>query len=263
MNGAQGMKTADRFNARTQAMVIGIEAGLPRLMLWWTIAASFACGIRVAFAATPIQGFAHHAMSLAPYVLVVAVPVASLMLALRWFPSGRTLPQPKTRLARFGRWRTIDPGEARALALYGASGIMASLLLGMLINIPVRALEFLAAMPATGDSPPAWFAILFALMLFDVVLFSSLYVIAFAAALRHVPLFPRLLAAIWGMDILMQTLIARVMGSIADLPPGVAVALHGLLEGNLKKILISMALWTPYLLLSRRVNLTYRSRVPA
>ena len=85
----------------------------------------------------------------------------------------------------------------------------------------------------------------------------------FVAALRHVPLFPRLLAAIWGMDILMQTLIARAMGSIADLPPAVAVALHELLEGNLKKVLISMALWTPYLLLSRRVNLTYRSRVPA
>ena len=257
------MKVADRFNARTQAMVIGIESGLPRLMLWWTVATSFACGIRVAFAATPIEGFAHHAMSLAPYALVVAAPVASLMLALRWFPSGRPLPQPETRLARFGRWRTIEPNVARSLPLYGASGIMASLLLGMLINIPVRTIEFLAAMPATGDSPPAWFAMLFALMLFDVVLFSSLYAVAFVAALRHVPLFPRLLAAIWGMDILMQTLIARAMGSISDLPPAVAMALHDLLEGNVKKVLISMALWTPYLLLSRRVNLTYRSRVPA
>ena len=255
------MKVADRFSARTQAMIIGIETRLPRLMLWWTIAASLGCGIRVAFAATPIQGLENHIMSLAPYVLVVGAPVASLMLALRWFPKGRTLPQPEIRLARFGRWRTIDPSEARALPLYGASGFMASLLLGMLINIPVRALEFLAAMPATGDSPPAWFAMLFALMLFDVVLFSSLYAVAFVAALRHVPLFPRLLAAIWGMDILMQTLIARAMGSIAYLPPAVAAALHGLLEGNVKKVVISMALWTPYLLLSRRVNLTYRSRV--
>lgn len=257
------MGLREKFGTKSQAMVVGIETGLPRLMLWWTIAASFACGIRVAFAATPVEGFAHHLMSLAPYVLVVATPVASLMLALRWFPSGRTLPQPETRLARFGRWRTIEPREARALPFYGASGLMASLLLGMLINIPVRALEFLAAMPATGDTPPAWFATLFALMLFDVVLFSSLYAVAFVAALRHVPLFPRLLAAIWGMDLVMQTLIARAMGSIADLPPAVAVALHGLLEGNLKKVLISMALWTPYLLLSRRVNLTYRSRVPA
>jgi hypothetical protein len=36
-----------------------------------------------------------------------------------------------------------------------------------------------------------------------------------------------------------------------------------MLEGNLKKVLISVAIWLPYLLLSRRVNLTYRLRVPA
>jgi hypothetical protein len=29
-----------------------------------------------------------------------------------------------------------------------------------------------------------------------------------------------------------------------------------------KKVLISMGLWLPYLLLSKRVNLTYRQRVP-
>ena len=34
------------------------------------------------------------------------------------------------------------------------------------------------------------------------------------------------------------------------------------LEGNVKKVLISMALWLPYLLLSTRVNVTYRRRVP-
>jgi hypothetical protein len=43
----------------------------------------------------------------------------------------------------------------------------------------------------------------------------------------------------------------------------VAEALHALLEGNVKKVLISMALWLPYLLLSTRVNVTYRHRVPA
>jgi hypothetical protein len=43
----------------------------------------------------------------------------------------------------------------------------------------------------------------------------------------------------------------------------VASALHTLLEGNVKKVLISMALWLPYLLLSTRVNVTYRHRVPA
>jgi hypothetical protein len=43
----------------------------------------------------------------------------------------------------------------------------------------------------------------------------------------------------------------------------VATALHGVLEGNVKKVLISVALWLPYLLLSKRVNVTYRHRIPA
>jgi len=47
-----------------------------------------------------------------------------------------------------------------------------------------------------------------------------------------------------------------------DLPRGVAAGLGAVLDGNIKKVLISAALWAPYLLLSRRVNLTYRSRAP-
>jgi hypothetical protein len=35
------------------------------------------------------------------------------------------------------------------------------------------------------------------------------------------------------------------------------------LDGNVKKVLISIALWLPYLLMSRRVNVTFRHRVEA
>jgi hypothetical protein len=94
------------------------------------------------------------------------------------------------------------------------------------------------------------------------VLFTSLYMIAFAAALRKVPLFPRLLLAIWLGDLAMQVGTAQMVAS-THLPPAVADALHNLLIGNVKKVLISMALWLPYLLLSTRVNVTYRHRVPA
>jgi hypothetical protein len=48
-----------------------------------------------------------------------------------------------------------------------------------------------------------------------------------------------------------------------DLPAEVANALHSLLEGNVKKVLISAGLWLPYLLLSTRVNVTFRHRLPA
>ena len=56
---------------------------------------------------------------------------------------------------------------------------------------------------------------------------------------------------------------AELVAGTPGLPPAVAGALHDLLDGNVKKVLISVALWLPYLLLSRRVNLTYRSRVAA
>ena len=256
------MRLLEGLNARSITFTRQLENGLPRLMFWWIIFASMACGMRAAFAATPVEGAASHVTQLMPYILVVAAPAVSMMLALRWFPRDADFAQPETRLALWGRWRGIAPAEARAMPHYGAAGLMASLLLGMLLNVPVRMLEFLAAIPALGDSAPEWLRLLFGLMLIDVVVFSSLYVIACVAALRHVPLFPRMLAAIWGLDLLMQVGIARVADGIIQFPPPVAHALADLLDGNLKKVLISAAIWCPYLLLSRRVNLTYRCRVP-
>jgi hypothetical protein len=185
------------------------------------------------------------------------------LLALRWFRDGDRQPQPATRLARFGRWRGVGSGEARAHPLYGASGMMVSLLVGMMLNVPVRAAEYLAAMPPLPAVAPAWLSTLHFAMTFDVVLFGSLYMVAFVAALRRVPLFPRLLVAIWIGDLSMQLLTAKMVTAAGGLPPAVASALHNLLEGNVKKVLISMALWLPYLLLSTRVNVTYRHRVPA
>jgi hypothetical protein len=126
----------------------------------------------------------------------------------------------------------------------------------------VRALEYFAAMPPVGEGAPRWLSALHFAMTFDVVLFTSLYMIAFVAALRCVPLFPRLLAAIWLGDLAMQVFTAELVLRAGHLPQGVAVALENLLTGNVKKALISIALWLPYLLLSRRVNVTYRHRVP-
>ena len=91
---------------------------------------------------------------------------------------------------------------------------------------------------------------------------AVLYLVALSA-LRRAPLFPRLLVAIWTGDLAMQLLTAQMVAAAGDLPASVGAALTGLLDGNIKKTLISVALWLPYLLLSRRVNVTYRGRVPA
>jgi hypothetical protein len=250
------------LHARSVALVDSLDANLRTIMLAWTVAASLACGIRIAVTAQQGAELTHKIAALLPYSLVVGAPVVSLMLALYWFRRGAAAPQPRTRLARFGQWRPISREEAERLPLYGVTGFMASLLVGMLINVPVRSLEFLAAIPAV-TMRPHWLGWLSTLMLADVVLLSSLYCIAFAAALRRLPHFPRLLACVWVADISMQILISRAMAAYANLPPQVGGALDHMLQGNMKKALISVALWAPYLLLSRRVNLTFRHRVPA
>lgn len=252
-----------KLNARSIALVRHLNVGLPRIMALWVLAASFAAGLRAAFPATPVSPGLEQYVQALPYLLVVAAPVGSLLLALGWFPANRLYAQPEIRLARYGRWRPVDCLTSRKLAMFGASGIMASLLIGILANIPVRAIEFIISMPALGGDAPIWFRTLFAAMLADVVIMTSLYAIAFVMALRHVPWFPRFLVLVWGLDILAQLGIAQIVVSTNDLPGDVAAHLHHLLEGNLEKVLISVALWLPYLLMSERVNLTYRQRVPA
>lgn len=263
--GSAGVKQIiDTLQHRSVAFVAKLDDNIRPMMLWWTILASFVCGLRLgAGPGLAASGSPIHLVSFLSYALLVAAPVVSLMLALHWFRDADRMAQPSTRLAVFGTWRPVSPARARALPLYGATGLMASLLVGLLINIPIRMLEFVTAIPALSGAAPAWLGSLYGLMFADAVLFSSLYAIAFVAALRHVPLFPRLLGAIWVADIAMQIFIAHGMAATDGLPRGVALPLEALLEGNIKKVLVSLALWAPYLLLSKRVNLTYRHRVPA
>ena len=250
-----------RMHAKSAALLLSLESRLSRIMLIWLGIAGLASAIRIA--TSPIKTIVPDFATFAPYLLLVFAPAVSMILALRWFADAHRMPQPATRLARLGRWRELEPGQARRHALYGTTGIMVSLLVGMLINVPVRAAEYLAGMPAISGPVPAWLGTLHMLMTADVVLLSSLYVIAFVAALRRVPLFPRLLAAIWMIDLAMQIATAQLVAVTPGLPPQVAEALHSVLNGNVKKVLISVALWLPYLLLSNRVNVTFRNRVPA
>jgi len=249
-----------KLRTKSAALLLSIEDGLPRIMTVWFALAMTGCAIRIA--ASPIKG-APDLSTFMPYILLVGAPLVSMALALYWFRDGDRLAQPATRLAIAGRWRNVSYDEARRHTLYGSCGIMVSLLVGMLLNVPVRSLEYLAAMPALAGHVPEWLSTLRFAMTLDVVLLSSLYTIAFVAALRRVPLFPRLLVTIWLVDITMQLVIARAVAATDGLPVPVADALHSLLDGNVKKVLISVCLWLPYLLLSKRVNVTFRHRVEA
>jgi hypothetical protein len=250
-----------KMTARSATLLVALDTRLDRILKFWLLGAGLLSAARIGFAPHPVAGAGFS--TFASYMLLVVAPFASTMLALYWFRDGHLQPQPAIRLAQAGRWQTLTRREAERHPLYGPSGILVSLLVGMMLNVPVRAAEYMAAMPPIPEGSPAWLQSLHFAMTFDVVLFGSLYMIAFVAALRRVPLFPRLLVAIWLGDLTMQLVTAEMVTRAGDVPPQVATALHGLLEGNVKKVLISVALWLPYLLLSKRVNVTYRSRVPA
>src|SRR3546814_17507468 len=66
------------------------------------------------------------------------------------------------------------------------------------------------SIPALGSYSPPWFVGLYSVMLADVVILSSLYMFAFAMALRLAPLFPRFLVMVWGIDLLAQISIAHL-----------------------------------------------------
>lgn len=252
---------SDRLRARSAALLLSLETSLDRIMKIWLFVALMVCSARVAAGPTGMANAG--AQSVLSYMLLVIAPVASIVLALRWFENADLHSQPAIRVAFPGKWRSVSLDEARGHSLYGASGIMVSLLIGLLLNVPVRAAEYLAAIPPIASEVPQWLSTLQVAMTFDVVAFTSLYSIAFVAALRRAPIFPRLLVAIWAGDILMQLVIASVVSAAPSLPGDVAHALHTLLYGNVQKVMISVCLWLPYLLLSKRVNVTYRRRVPA
>lgn len=243
--------------------VATLENGLPRIMLGWLAFIAIGGILRTMFAVSPIDGGLRLVQTMLPYILIGVAPIAAYYIANQVFPRGVLLQQPDIRLARYGKWQNVNVLTARQHPLFGPTGMMASLLIGMLINVPVRSLEFLAAVPAMNGNAPLWGQVLFAAMSADVVVMNFLYVICFVAALRCAPWFPRLLLVVWGIDIVSQLLMAQIVGSVAGLPQSVGAALGDLLEGNLKKVMISMAIWLPYLLLSDRVNLTYRSRITA
>jgi hypothetical protein len=246
---------------KSVSAVAWLDGGMPKIIMGWVAFIVVAGILRTSFSASPITSGVSLFQTVLPYMLLGLSPVAAYWIADQLFPRGLLMQQPEIRLSRIGKWRSVDVLVARANPIFGPTGMMASLLIGMLLNVPVRSLEFLAAVPAMNGNAPLWGQILFAVTTFDVVVMNFLYILCFMAALRCVPWFPRFLFVVWGFDISAQLFMAHVVAGTTGLPVGVGEALGNLLQGNMQKVMISMAIWLPYLILSERVNLTYRSRV--
>ena len=211
--------------------------------------------LRLANPASPIHNVWDAAPVLLAYSLIIAAPILGYLVGRHAFAGEVASAQPSYRFAVFGRWRSLSAADARGRAAFGPIGFMASLLVGMLLNVVIRAVEFFTAVPAMSWHAPAWGQALFAWMALDVVVTGFFYMVAFVMALRTVPLFPRMLLYAWMVDVLMQLIIAQRLAAVGGVPDRVVEPLLALLEGNVTKVLISAAIWLPYLLLS---DLSYR-----
>ncbi len=227
----------------------------------WIVTIMLATVAKVVTAPNPPRSFTAACIMSLPFLALAAAPVLGYRLAAGAFPRGRIADQPAIRLARIGAWRAAPRAELERTFMAGPGGFLVSLLAGILLNVPVRTLEFVAVVPAINPADPGWAHLLVLAMGCDVVLLNFAYAVCFVMALRGNPLFPRALVATWLIDIAMQLAIARVMGA-GGLPDGLVEPLGSLLRGNCLKVLISILLWLPYLILSRQVNLVFRHRVP-
>jgi hypothetical protein len=254
---------SDWLNRRSRALVAFLDVRMEMLIAGWTGIIVLLGLAKLAVSGASLAGPVEALVTLLPYLLIAFAPIAGYRIAAGSFPRGLLSAQPSVRLCRYGAWQQLDPLVARQNPAFGPTGFMASLTAGILLNVPFRSIEFIMAIPAIPPSAPGWAHGLMLAMTFDVVAMNFFYMVCFVMALRAVPLFPRMLLFAWAVDLALQFAIARHVAGLHDLPVQVADALQVLLHGNLEKVLISAFVWLPYLILSDRVNVTFRQRVRA
>jgi hypothetical protein len=251
------------FQVRSRALASVLDLKTETLFNLWITALVGMGIVKVMTAPIAPRDVGEAAFMTLPYLLVALAPIAGYRIARSCFPVGLLSAQPGIRLSFYGRWRQLDLLSARQSAAFGPSGFMASLIVGILLNVPFRSVEFLLAVPAIGHDAPGWAQTILQVMTLDVIVMNFFYMVCFVMALRSVSLFPRMLLFVWIMDITMQLVIARSVGAAVGLPTTVGPALIKILQGNVQKVLISAVVWLPYLILSDRVNVTFRQRVRA
>lgn len=243
-----------------ERLLLRTDLALDRIALGWAGLLFVMMIARLAQTALSVGASGHWLASLPVYVLIALAPLIGLRLARSAFPADILYAIPDIDLRPGRRWHRLDPLAARDHPCFGTGGLIAGLAIGLLLNVAIRTAEFLAAVPAMAAVSDGWAHRLYLLLAADCIFFNMLYPITFVMAVRKNPWFPTMMAITWMLDIAAQLAIARALGD-AHLPPAVASAMVGFLGVNVQKTLISIALWLPYLMLSDRVNVTYRGRI--
>lgn len=223
---------SQQLQQRGDAVLAVLERRAGLLPLAWLAMAGAGSAVR-------LSGQLADPLAWLPYAVFVLAPALALQAGLTLF-RGR-----------------VAPSVIARHPLYGAGGLMLSLLLSLTAAIAVRGLSFLTAIPAAGSASSAWLDTLHSWLTVDATVACSLYALAFAAGLRRSGHFPALLASAWAIDLAMQVIMTGAARGMM-LPPEVGTAFKLLLHGNLTRVLVSVGIWMPYLLLSERVAVTYR-----
>ena len=208
-----------RLHAKSAALLLSIEGSLARIMTGWFVTAMLASVLRIAVSP---RHAAPEAATLLPYLLLVTAPLISMGLALHWFRDGERLPQPVTRLAASaaGGGRPAKQHAPSALWHQRHHGLVAGRHAAQRAgpragisgrNPSIQRIRARMAVDAASDDDTR--------RRYPVA--ASIRSLS-SRRLRRVPLFPRLLVAIWAIDIAMQLGIACAVAGTEGLPPGVA-----------------------------------------
>ena len=90
---------AEQLHRKSIWAIASLEHGIGRLMIAWVVIAGALCALRIAFAASPIDGPAALLQTLLPYVLVIGAPVTACLIGNALFPQGALYEQPQIRHA--------------------------------------------------------------------------------------------------------------------------------------------------------------------
>lgn len=118
-----------------------LARNMDRLALGWMAMFLLLSVPAVALSVTPARSVSELSSLMLPYLLVAIGPVAGLQIALRAFPNGLMTAGQVFHLSPYGRWKRISVIEARDNPDFGPSGFMASMLVGLLLNVVVRSIE--------------------------------------------------------------------------------------------------------------------------
>lgn len=249
------LTVAPAFVAR---LAIWARRSESRIIATWVLLLGAIAVLKAANPINPPHNAAESTALLLPFLIVAAAPVLGYRLG-TWLFASRE--QPALRLAIYGNWRDATPEELGKGKKGWRSFAWFSLVSGILLNVPFRAFEYLASIPAVTSNDPLWAHTLQRAFTMDCAVACFAYAMCFAAAVQRSPLFARALVMAWMIDIALQAMIAVQVGQAPGIPTYLLEPMSALLAMNLKKVAISISIWLPYLLISDNLNLLLRKRV--